>query len=382
MVPAGEWCRWVDRSTASGRGGPARSVRRGRLPSEPRRLTVAGCRSEDRWPVGGGRPPRTRGRSRGELFPIRRAGGARGAGPGAGRVRALLSLERGLAAHTVRAYVADVAGLLDHAARRAVATPAEIDLAVLRSWLAASRTRGRSPATLARRAAAARSFTAFATRRGWLASDPGVTLATPRGDSRLPQVLTAAQAAALLDAPASSTALAVGATAAAIGLRDAAVLEVLYATAIRVSELCGLDLDDLDMTRLVARVLGKRGKERAVPFGVPAAQAVEKWLANGRPPLLLAGHTAALFVGVRGRRIDVRTVRRIVHCRVADAPGVPDVGPHGLRHSAATHLVDGGADLRNVQELLGHATLATTQVYTHISADRLRATYERAHPRA
>ncbi len=293
-----------------------------------------------------------------------------------------LALERGLAAHTVRAYVSDVAGLLDHAGRRGAAVPAGIDLAILRSWLAVSRTRGRSPATLARRAAAARSFTAFATRRGWLASDPGATLATPRGDSRLPQVLTAVQAAALLDTPGDPTAPVAGTVAAVTRLRDAAMLEVFYATAIRVSELCGLDVDDLDMIRLVARVLGKGGKERVVPFGVPAARAVETWLAAGRPQLLRAHDTAALFVGVRGRRIDVRTVRRVVHRRAAETPGVPDVGPHGLRHSAATHLVDGGADLRNVQELLGHATLATTQVYTHISADRLRATYERAHPRA
>lgn len=293
-----------------------------------------------------------------------------------------LSLERGLAAHTVRGYVSDVASLLDHSSRRGVGSPAGVDLGVLRSWLAASRARGRSPATLARRAAAGRSFTAFAARRGWLAGDPGLSLATPRTSNRLPQVLTQEQASALLGPPGPSAAAAAGPVGAAAETRDAAMLEVLYATAARVSELCALDVDDLDLTRRVARVLGKGSKERMVPFGIPAARAVQTWLTAGRPVLARTASPAALFLGVRGGRIDVRTVRRIVHRRAAGTPDVPDVSPHGLRHSAATHLVDGGADLRNVQELLGHATLSTTQLYTHVSADRLRATYERAHPRA
>jgi integrase/recombinase XerC len=288
--------------------------------------------------------------------------------------------ERGLAAHTVRAYRGDVAQLLEHASRMAVTSPAGIDVGVLRSWLAASRSRGRVPATLARRAAAARSFTALATSRGWSTVDAGLTLVMPRSRGRLPHVLTEAQAAALLDEPPRSGTDEPADIA--IRHRDSALLETLYATAIRVSELCGLNVDDVDFSSRVMRVLGKGSKERIVPFGVPAARALERWLSAGRPLLYREKGGAALFLGRRGGRIDVRTVRRTVHSAVMDVPGAPDIGPHGLRHSAATHLVDGGANLRNVQELLGHATLATTQLYTHISVDRLRATYERAHPRA
>lgn len=291
-------------------------------------------------------------------------------------------LERGLAAHTVRAYLGDVTGLLEHASRMGVMHPSGLDVGVLRSWLAAARSRGRSPATLARRAAAGRSFTAFAARRGWAAADGGLTLATPRGRSRLPQVLSRTQAAAVLDQPDLGGFSVEDPSGRSISRRDAAILEILYATGVRVSELCGLDLDDLDLVRRVARVLGKGGKERTVPFGVPATRALDLWITDGRPVLCRPQSGAALFLGRRGGRVDVRTVRRMVHTWIARVPGAPDIGPHGLRHSAATHLVDGGADLRNVQELLGHATLATTQLYTHISADRVRASYERAHPRA
>jgi integrase/recombinase XerC len=295
-----------------------------------------------------------------------------------------LQLERGLAAHTVRAYASDVTALFNHASRMGIIDPAGLDIGVLRSWLAAGRSRGRSPATLARRAAAGRSFTAFAARRGWAPDDVGLTLVTPRGKGRLPLVLSQTQAAALLDQPGLSQSAATpgGPHTRAVGQRDAAILETLYATGVRVSELCSLDVDDLDLSRRVARVLGKGGKERTVPFGGPAARALELWVAAGRPMLCRPSGDAALFLGRRGGRIDVRTVRRLVHSWIAGVPGAPDLAPHGLRHSAATHLVDGGADLRNVQELLGHATLATTQLYTHVSADRLRATYERAHPRA
>jgi integrase/recombinase XerC len=168
----------------------------------------------------------------------------------------------------------------------------------------------------------------------------------------------------------------------AVALRDAAMLELLYATGIRVGELVGLDLDDLDAGRRIVRVLGKGNKERSVPVGVPAARAVEAWLREGRPLLITGESGGALFLGSRGRRIDQRAVRRLVHARLRGVADAPDLGPHGLRHSAATHLLEGGADLRTVQEILGHATLATTQIYTHVSVERLRATYDRAHPRA
>jgi integrase/recombinase XerC len=166
------------------------------------------------------------------------------------------------------------------------------------------------------------------------------------------------------------------------GVRDVAVLELLYATGIRVSELCGLDVDDLDRDRRVLRVLGKGNKQRTVPAGAPAWRAIEAWLAGPRSALVTDESGPALFVGERGRRIDPRVVRRIVHRALALVDGAPDLGPHGLRHAMATHLLEGGADLRSVQEILGHASLATTQIYTHVSNERLRSAYQQAHPRA
>ena len=167
-----------------------------------------------------------------------------------------------------------------------------------------------------------------------------------------------------------------------LGLRDAAMLELLYATAIRVGELVALDVDDVDRERNLVRVFGKGRKERSVPFGHPAARALDRWVAVGRPGVVADGAGAALFLGARGRRIDQRAVRTLVHRRIADVAGAPDIGPHGLRHTAATHLLEGGADLRAVQEMLGHASLATTQLYTHVTTDRLRRAYQQAHPRA
>jgi len=167
-----------------------------------------------------------------------------------------------------------------------------------------------------------------------------------------------------------------------LALRDAAIMELLYATGIRVSELCGLDVDDLDEGRNTVRVLGKGGRERTVPVGLPAVRAVAAWRRAGRPPLAVPGSGPALFLGARGGRLDPRTARRVVHVRLAAVAGVPDSGPHGLRHAAATHLLEGGADLRSVQEILGHASLASTQIYTHVSIERLTTAYRQAHPRA
>jgi integrase/recombinase XerC len=285
-----------------------------------------------------------------------------------------LTLERGLSPHTVRAYAGDVAGLLEHATRRRCERPSDLDIAVLRSWLAQLHARGASRSTLARRASAARMFTAWALRRGLLPTDPGALLASPKAQRPLPEVLRIDDAQAVMRAAAADQS--------PVGLRDAAIVELLYATGTRVSELCGLDIDDLDGQRRTARVLGKGSKERTVPLGEPAIAAVDAWLARGRPALVTAASGPALLLGARGARIDPRTARRAVHERLAAVDGVPDLGPHGLRHTAATHLLEGGADLRSVQELLGHGTLATTQIYTHVSIERLRATYERAHPRA
>jgi integrase/recombinase XerC len=288
-----------------------------------------------------------------------------------------LASERNLARLTVTAYTKDIASLLDHAHRLGLADVAELDLRSLRSWLAKQQSMGRSRTTLARRATAARVFTAWLARTGRATADVGSTLGSPKAHQTLPSVLRVDEARALIDA---ATALADDGSP--TGLRDVAMLELLYATGVRVGELCGLDIDDVDRDRNVARVFGKGRKERTVPFGLPAAAAIDAWLARGRRQLARPGSGPALFLGTRGGRIDQRAVRTLVHQRIADVPGAPDLGPHGLRHTAATHLLEGGADLRSVQELLGHASLATTQRYTHVTTDRLRSAYRQAHPRA
>ncbi|WP_136313775.1 tyrosine recombinase XerC [Actinomyces procaprae] len=305
-----------------------------------------------------------------------------------------LDLQRGLSVHTVRAYLGDLAELLtflgvgEGDGEPVGPALGSLDLPDLRAWLATMSADGAARATLARRAAACRTFSNWAYRNGLLGADVAARLRSPRADARLPSVLTPAQAAALLDAAADAVAAA-GTTAddgtdadvaGALALRDRAVLEVLYATGVRVSELCALNLGDVDAARRTMRVLGKGNKERTVPYGGPAAAALEDW-AQARPVLAAPDAGAALFVGARGRRIGPRAVREIVH-RTAARAGVPDLGPHGLRHSAATHVLSGGADLRSVQELLGHSSLATTQRYTHVSAERLRAVYAQAFPRA
>ena len=288
-----------------------------------------------------------------------------------------LVAERDLAPHTVRAYVADVAGLLEHAARLGHLDANDLDLRTLRSWLAKQQTLGRSRTTLARRATAARVFTAWLLRTGRTREDAGASLGSPKPHVSLPPVLRADEAADLIRAAAE-----LADDGSAVGLRDVAMLEMLYATGIRVGELVGLDIDDIDRDRQVIRVFGKGRKERTVPFGRPAARALDFWLKQGRPRLAVEGAGAAVFLGARGRRIDQRAVRTLVHRRIAEVPGAPDIGPHGLRHTAATHLLEGGADLRSVQELLGVDSTATTEIYTHVTTDRLRRAYQQAHPRA
>jgi integrase/recombinase XerC len=285
--------------------------------------------------------------------------------------------ERDLTAHTVRAYVGDIRGMLEQAARLGHTGVDTLDVRTLRSWLATQQTLGKARTTMARRATAVRVFTAWAQRTGRIATDPGALLGSPKAHRTLPPALRVDEARALLEAAAVHAD-----DGSPVGSRDVAILEVLYATGIRVGELCGLDVDDLDHERRVVRVFGKGRKERTVPFGRPAERAVDAWLRTGRPALAAPGAGAALFLGARGRRIDQRAVRTLVHARLQDVPGAPDLGPHGLRHTAATHLLEGGADLRTVQELLGHASLATTQIYTHVTTDRLRQAFRQAHPRA
>ena len=303
-----------------------------------------------------------------------------------GQFRHHIEAERGLSRHTVRAYLGDVTSLLEHAVAAGATAPADLDIGTLRAWLAGQHGSGHSRATLARRAAAVRTFTAFAHARGLLAADPGPLLGMPRIPRRLPEVLRQDQVAAVLEAPGVPAAPTPRGTTSrqdsALALRDTAIVELLYATGIRVGELCGLDVGDLDAERRTVRVLGKGNRERTVPAGIPAVRAVGAWARSGRPVLVTHGSGHALFLGARGKRLDPRTARRAVHARLAAVPGTPDSGPHGLRHAAATHLLEGGADLRSVQEILGHASLTSTQIYTHVTVERLQAAYRQAHPRA
>jgi integrase/recombinase XerC len=280
---------------------------------------------------------------------------------------------RSLSPHTVRAYCGDAASLLDYAAQQGVTAPGELDLRLLRGWLAIQHESGAARASLARHGAAARAFTAFAHRQGWLPADPGPLLGTLKTHRALPHVLRQDEMTAVLDNTDQSD---------PITLRDRAVLELLYATGIRVSELCGLDLGSVDHGRRTIRVLGKGDKERTVPVGIPALDAMTRWQDSGRPALVTEASGAALFLGARGGRLDPRTARRIVHSRLRTAGASRDTGPHGIRHTAATHLLEGGADLRSVQEILGHSSPTTTQIYTHVSIERLKSSYRQAHPRA
>jgi integrase/recombinase XerC len=300
-----------------------------------------------------------------------------------------LGVERGRSPATVRAYIGDLLSLHDHAVRLGRPALAQLDIAVIRSWLARMRTIGCAPATLSRRASAARTFSTYTFGRGQLESDVAARVEVARRGRTLPHIMSASaaeQAFADLDAAdtegSSGPDEAPDPRARAVQVRDRLIVELLYATAMRVSELCGLDLGDIDPGRRLLRVIGKGDRERRVPYGGPAEQALEIWLRTGRPRLARAPSGAALVLGVRGRRLDPRTARTVVHEWTRRSASTPELAPHGLRHSAATHMLERGADLRSIQEMLGHARLATTQLYTHVSAERLRVSYERAHPRA
>lgn len=282
---------------------------------------------------------------------------------------------RGLSEHTVRAYSGDLRRLADVATSLGIHGPEGLTLSALRRWLALERDAA-SDKTVARRVASVRTFTAWAQRAGHLREDPGALLASPKVSRTLPAVLRQDQAVTLLDVAAVQAD-----DGTAEHIRDRAILELLYATGIRVGECVGLDLASVDRMNRTVRVMGKGRKERVVPYGAPASAALEAWL-DVRHRLVGPQSGAALFLGVRGARIDQRMVRTVLQRLLRHVPDVPEISPHGLRHSAATHVLEGGADLRYVQELLGHASLATTQLYTHVSFERLRATFEQAHPRA
>jgi len=285
---------------------------------------------------------------------------------------------RRLSAATVRAYRSD---LRDLAAVAGDGPLTDVHLDTLRDWLWTATQRGDVRSTIARRTASARGFFAWAADSGLIGEDPALRLVSPKRGRTLPKVATAEALTGVLD-----HATVAAADGDPVHLRDAAILELLYAAGLRVSELCGVDLDDLDASRHTVRVLGKGSKERVVPFGMPAQRALDAYLVRGRPALLArradAPSDRAVFLGARGARIGPRAVYDVVARTVAPAVGRLTVGPHALRHSTATHLLDGGADLRAVQELLGHASLGTTQIYTHVSTEKLRATYRIAHPRA
>lgn len=266
---------------------------------------------------------------------------------------------------TLRGYRSDLLDLAEH-----VPTFAEFTLPALRGWLATAVREGKSRATVARRTASVRSFSTWALRQGHITADVAARLVSPKVHRHLPEVLGTKKAEQFVANAASGDEMEF--------LRDTAMLELLYATGVRVSELTGMNVRDLDLERFTVRVRGKGNKERVVPFGRAAADAVVDWLDHARDRL--AVDMDALFVGVRGKRIDPRQVRKVV-ARAGQVTG-QDITPHGLRHTAATHLLEGGADLRVVQEMLGHSSLQTTQIYTHVSADRLKQVFQQAHPRA
>lgn len=288
-----------------------------------------------------------------------------------------LDAERAFSDHTIRSYSADLARLAEHARDTKVTAAEELDLELLREWLWRSSQQGLAARTLARRASAARGFTAWLTRTGRIEADPGIRLASPKPAHTLPRVVGKEGIDLIIDRQTARAA-----TGDPVEIRDLAIIELLYASALRVSELVGLDLRSVDFERRTLRVRGKGNKERVVPFGAPAAKALLAYLDKARVAHAVDGSPDAVFLGARGGRMNVRSVYALVHRVLEDVPGSGPSGPHSLRHTAATHLLDGGADLRAVQEMLGHASLGTTQIYTHVSAERLKASYALAHPRA
>jgi len=287
-----------------------------------------------------------------------------------------LALVRNLSNNSIRGYVTDLESFLKHMEKLGIVEFNQLEIEHIRSWLANLQSTGVARATLTRRIVSIRAFTNWAAANGWLSSDLGANLAIPKPHKVLPEVLNIDEASAVI----KSLEVRVAEEPTALNFRDLAILEVLYGSGIRVSELCGLDIGDIDNSRNTLNVIGKASKQRVVPLGIPAMNALSSYLTNGRGEFANQLSQDAVFLGSRGKRIDQRTVRQVVY-EAMKAVGAT-MGPHGLRHSAATHLLEGGADLRTVQEILGHASLATTQIYTHVSPERLQSAYKQAHPRA
>ena len=281
-----------------------------------------------------------------------------------------LNRERSLSDNTIRAYIGDLESLSAHLKALGVEDLNTLNISHLRSWLANQQSKGASRTTLSRRATSIKLFTKWAHKEGLLPTDVGFNLATPKAHRVLPEILDVKSA----DIAMQSLEAFAEETGELTAIRNLAMVEMLYASGARVSELCGLNLKDIDYERSTIRVIGKGSKERVIPIGRPAVAALEKWL-KVRPQLANEKSGDAVFLGARGKRIDQRQVREVVYKTI-------ELGPHALRHSAATHLLEGGADLRTVQEILGHASLSTTQIYTHVSAERLHSAFKQAHPRA
>ena len=281
-----------------------------------------------------------------------------------------LNRERSLSDNTIRAYIGDLESFASHLKALGVEDLNTLNIAHLRSWLANQQSKGASRTTLSRRDTSIKLFSKWAHKNGLLPNDVGANLATPKAHRVLPEILDVKSA----DLAMQSLETFAEESGELTAIRNLAMVEMLYASGARVSELCGLNLKDIDYERSTIRVIGKGSKERVIPIGRPAIAALEKWLAV-RPQLANDKSGDAVFLGARGKRIDQRQVREVVYKTI-------ELGPHALRHSAATHLLEGGADLRTVQEILGHASLSTTQIYTHVSAERLHSAFKQAHPRA
>lgn len=287
-----------------------------------------------------------------------------------------LALVRNLSDNSIRGYVTDLESFLKHMEKLGIVEFNQLEIEHIRSWLANLQSTGVARATLTRRIVSIRAFTNWAAANGWLTSDLGANLSVPKPHKVLPEVLNVNEAATVI----KSLEVKAAEEPSAENIRDLAMLEVLYGSGIRVSELCGLNLSDIDNSRNTLNVIGKASKQRVVPLGIPAMKALSNYLSTARGELVNQLSADAVFLGSRGKRIDQRTVREVVY-EAMKSVGV-SMGPHGLRHTAATHLLEGGADLRTVQEILGHASLSTTQIYTHVSPERLQSAYKQAHPRA
>ena len=281
-----------------------------------------------------------------------------------------LNKDRALSDNTIRAYIGDLDSFINHIGAMGLQDISSLNISHLRSWLANQQSKGASRTTLSRRATSIKLFTKWAQKENLIATDVGANLATPKAHRILPEILDVKSA----DLAMQSLESFAEETGELTAIRNLAMVEMLYATGSRVSELCGLNMRDVDYDRQTIRVIGKGNKERVIPVGRPAMLALEKWLAV-RTQLANEKSGDAIFLGARGKRIDQRQVREVVYKTI-------ELGPHALRHSAATHLLEGGADLRTVQEILGHASLSTTQIYTHVSAERLHSAFKQAHPRA